>query len=173
MCVADATPHPSGSVPSGAVKVDLPGHGFWFETDDAWVIPRHWADPSVWQDHGVMLEEQSIGATVSARALHTQGVLSTDGMLKLLLEQQWGVVPSNVVQADTGALVWAAGTFVAANAPGGAIREWFVTDGAPVATDGRLRIANFGLMGAPDALQRATAACEAMVRSVRFTHGHR
>jgi hypothetical protein len=139
----------------------LPSHGFLFEADDAWVIPAPWGETDVRQDHGVQLDAPSMKASLHVRSLSKDsGELSAGGVLACLKEQQWGVDAVDVVESSNGPVAWAAGTFENARVPGGAIREWFITNGE--------RLANFGLIGTPDAVRRATAACEQMVRSLRF-----
>jgi hypothetical protein len=143
------------------VKVELPGYGFSFEADAAWIMPEAGGAPGVQQDHGVHLEAPSLLVTVNVRSLWDQSCeLSAAGVLACLKEQQWGARAFDLVESSNGPVVWAAGTFEMRQHEGAAIREWFITNGE--------RLVNLGLLGTLDAVRHATPSCEAMVRSLQF-----
>ena len=112
----------------------------------------------------MFLQQDVLRVTVHTRGCSPNAcTLTVEGVLAALREQNWGSAPLDLIQASNEARVWAAGTFINGFVPGGAIREWFITDG--------ICLANFGLTGTPGDILLATPVCEQMVRSLRFDPG--
>jgi hypothetical protein len=130
-----------------------------------WELRPPWDEPSVQREHGVYL-----CLPTSNLQLHVRGgrgptlpdyPLTPNGIERYLFAQGWASPPFDVVSWREPPLVGIAGTF-RMSSPDSHVREWYVTDGE--------FLADCCAVGPKSDIVKWLAACDAVVRSIRFDH---
>lgn len=139
------------------MRISLPHHHLSVDPDDGWAPDA--IEPGA--DHlGLYLRSLEHGVYLNVREQEPgRHALTTEGLLALLREQNWGPSIDEWV-ATAGPLVIVGGVFEAVGMGGEVVLEVFVTDGR--------RVANLAGPGTREVIAALRPAAERLAGTVRF-----
>lgn len=143
------------------MRIAVPGQPLSIDASkDAWALDP--IDPSTAENLGVYLRSTAHGVYFNVRSQNAgRHPLTTDGMLALLREQNWGAAPFDVWTETSGDLIIVGGTFDTVGMNGEVVLEVFVTDGRDVA--------NLAGPGVRERISAVTPAVRELARSLLFS----